>query len=51
MAGLFSIVASCVQNGVNPVAYLTDVLERISDHPQRDIDALLPDRWRPPDES
>lgn len=51
MAGLFSIVASCVQNGVNPIVYLTDVLERISDHPQRDIDAILPDRWRPPDES
>lgn len=51
MASLFSIVASCIQNGVNPILYLTDVLERISDHPQSDIDALLPDRWRPPDES
>jgi transposase len=51
MAGLFSIVASCVQNQINPVAYITDVLERISDHPQSAIDDLLPDRWRPPDQS
>jgi len=51
IAGLFSIVASCLQNDVNPVEYITDVLERISSHPQRDIDALLPDRWRPLDSS
>ena len=51
MAGLFSVVASCVQNNVNPIEYITDVLHRISDHPHADIDALLPDRWRPPDAS
>lgn len=50
MAALFSIVASCVQNDINPVAYITDVLERIGDHPHAAIDDLLPDRWRPPDE-
>lgn len=49
MAGLFSIVASCIQNQVNPVEYITDVLHRIGDHPQTEIDDLLPDRWRPPD--
>jgi transposase len=49
IAGLFSIVASCVLNGVNPVEYITDVLERISDHPASRLDELLPDRWRPPD--
>ena len=49
IAGLFSIVASCVLNGINPVEYITDVLERISDHPASRIDDLLPDRWRPPD--
>ena len=46
MAGLFSVVASCVQNQINPVEYITDVLERIASHPHRDIDDLLPDRWR-----
>lgn len=47
LASLYSIVATCVHNEVNPVDYITDVLERIGDHPQRDIDELLPDRWRP----
>lgn len=51
IAGLFSVVASCVQNKINPVAYLTDVLEKISSHPHADIDDLLPDRWRLPDDS
>jgi transposase len=49
IAGLFSIVASCVLNRINPVNYITDVLERISDHPASRLDELLPDRWRPPD--
>ena len=47
-AGLFSLVATCVHNGVEPVAYLTDVLTRIDTHPNRDLDALLPHKWRPP---
>ena len=42
LAGLYSIVASCVQNGVNPIEYVADVLERIVSHPNNDIDALLP---------
>jgi len=49
IAGLFSIVASCVQNGLNPVEYIADVLQRVADHPVAAIDDLLPDRWRPPD--
>jgi transposase len=49
IAGLFSLIASCDANGVNPIAYLTDVLTRISD--ETDVDALLPDRWRPPPDS
>lgn len=51
LAGLYSVVASCVQNAVNPVDYITDVLERIVSHPNSDIDALLPDRWSPPNTS
>ena len=46
IAGLFSLIASCAANGVNPITYLTDVLVRISE--ETDVDALLPDRWRPP---
>ncbi|MDQ3400841.1 MAG: IS66 family transposase [Chloroflexota bacterium] len=48
-AGLFSLVASCVHNRIDPVAYLTDVLVRIDTHPNHKVDELLPDRWRPPD--
>jgi len=48
-AGLFSLVASCVHNDVEPIAYLTDVLVRVDTHPNHRIDELLPDKWRPPD--
>src|SRR5262249_23990951 len=49
IAGLFSLIASCTANGLNPIAYLTDVLSRIGSHPNSKIDDLLPDRWRPPE--
>jgi transposase len=32
-------------NGINPHAYLADVLARIADHPIHKIDALLPWLW------
>lgn len=51
IAGLFSIVASCTQNNLNPVQYLTDVLSRIDTHPQKKIRSLLPDQWKPLDSS
>jgi transposase len=50
-AGLYSLVATCQANGVNPEAYLADVLLRVQTHPAADVDALLPDRWRPRDTS
>src|SRR5882724_5733115 len=49
IAGLYSLVATCEANGVNPIEYLRDVLLRISTHPADRIDELLPDRWNPPD--
>ena len=45
VAGLYSLVASCELNGINPTAYLTDVMAKLS--VESDIDELLPDRWRP----
>jgi transposase len=50
-AGLYSLIATCQTNGVNPEAYLADVLLRVQTHPAADIDALLPHRWRPLDTS
>ena len=32
-------------NGVNPVAYLADVLLRVQTHPASRIDDLLPNNW------
>jgi len=50
LAVLYTLVASCEKNGVNPVAYLTDVLTRVQTHPANRIEELLPHRWKPPDE-
>lgn len=47
IAGLYSLVSTCEAHGKNPVAYLTDVLNRIGSHPMARIDELLPDQWQP----
>jgi transposase len=47
IAGLYSLVATCEANGVNPLDYLRDVMLRISTHPADRIDELLPDQWKP----
>jgi transposase len=50
LATLYTVVATCEANGVNPVEYLTDVLGRINEHPASKLDELLPHKWRgPPD--
>jgi transposase len=36
--------------GLDPQAYLADVLTRINDHPARKLDELTPWSWRPPSE-
>lgn len=46
-AVLYTLVASCEKNGVNAIAYLTDVLTRVHIHPASRIDELLPHRWKP----
>lgn len=45
LAILYSLMATCEQHGVDPQAYLADVLVRIDEHPNKRIDELLPDRW------
>ena len=47
LAGLSSLVATCEANGVNPEAYLADVLMRLGSHPASRLDELLPHRWQP----
>jgi transposase len=47
VAALYSLVGTCEAHGVDPFAYLRDVLIRVSSHAAADIDALLPHRWAP----
>ena len=42
---LYSLVATCEAVGVNPQAYLADVLMRVQSHPHSRIDELLPQSW------
>jgi len=44
-ACIYTIIETCKMCGINPQAYLADVLNRIADHPIRQIDTLLPWRW------
>jgi transposase len=44
-AGLYSLIATCEANGINPQEYLADVLIRVQHHPASRIDELLPHRW------
>jgi transposase len=48
LAGLYSLIATCEANGINPVDYLADVLLRVQTHPASRIDELLPHNWTPP---
>ena len=43
---LYSLVATCKAHGIDPWAYLRDVLERISTHPNRRRAELLPRHWK-----
>ena len=45
-AVLYSLVASAKRHGLDPFAYLRDVLGRISDHPSHKLHELLPDHWK-----
>jgi transposase len=46
-AVVMSLVQSAKLNGLDPWAYLRDVLARIHSHPSHRLDELLPHRWRP----
>src|SRR5436305_717666 len=45
-AVLMSLCTTSKGLGIDPQAYLRDVLERNSTHPARRIEELLPDRWQ-----
>lgn len=41
-----SLITTCVLQGVDPYAYLVDVLQRVAIHPQRGIEDLTPRFWK-----
>ncbi|RYY13450.1 MAG: transposase [Chitinophagaceae bacterium] len=48
-AMLYSLTASCKLNGLNPMVWLTDILERLPYLPKDDkyLEQLLPNNWQP----
>jgi hypothetical protein len=42
------LVASCKQSGVDPFRYIRDILERVSSHPAKSVEELMPRLWKPP---
>jgi transposase len=46
---LMSMCKTCKDLGVEPFAYLRDVLDRVSTYPNSRIEELLPDRWKSAD--
>ena len=47
-ASIMSLIQSARLNGLDPYAYLADVLRRLPTHKDKDIDELLPHIWKPP---
>jgi hypothetical protein len=46
-AAMYSLIFTAKINGIDPQAWLADVLARIAEHPAHRIDELLPWNWRP----
>jgi hypothetical protein len=47
IAVFYSLLGSCKLHNVEPYSYLKNILERLPDHPIKQIDELLPHRWKP----
>jgi transposase len=49
-AAMYTLIATAKLNGIDPQAWLADVLRRIADHPASRVDELLPWHWKKPDD-
>jgi transposase len=45
-AVIYTLIQSCRRYGINPQAYLTDVLQRLPSMTTSQVPALLPSRWK-----
>ena len=45
-AAMYSLIMTAKMNGVDPQAWLADILARIAGHPSHRLDELLPWNWR-----
>ena len=43
---MYSLIVTAKMNGVDPQAWLTDLLSRIATHPAHRLDELLPWNWK-----
>ena len=41
-----TLIATCKRLHIDPFAYLRDIMDRISAHPQNHLAELLPDQWK-----
>lgn len=46
LAVMHSLLVTCRQQGVDPYTYLVDVLQRVGQHPAKDVIDLTPRRWK-----
>ena len=46
LANLFTLVENCRLEGIDPEAYLIDIITRLPDHPMKRIAELLPRAWK-----
>jgi len=44
-AAIYTLIETCKLNGIDPRAWLADILARIADHPAKRITELLPWHW------
>jgi transposase len=49
-AAIYTLIETCKLNGIDPRAWLADVLSRLPDYPASHIDELLPWNWGKPEE-
>ena len=43
---MYTLIVTAKLNGIDPQAWLADVLRRIADHPVSRLDQLLPWHWK-----